>query len=96
MKKIKDAIFSIIMILGFTIIPLGGSLLHIYTTYLLAINKGFWGAFFGLCTPVLSEIYYTINTISQYGFFNFYSNMIFIFLIISYITLVIYYITENN
>lgn len=68
-RTIVELMISIMLI----IITVGGSLLHIYTVYLCAIEGGFLSALFTFCMPVIGEIFYFFQNLFENGLFHSYS-----------------------
>lgn len=95
-NNILNKFFNVTLIIGYIFIPLAGTILHIYTTYLLSINNGFWGAFLGFCFPIISEFYMIFNYIAKYGFINDYVCYILLYLSGLVITYLSYRALENN
>lgn len=89
-------ILTFILILGYIAIPIAGMMLHIYTTYLLSISNGFWGAFLGFCFPVISELFVLFDNITQYGFSNNYLALCLGYILILAITMLVSYVLQNR
>ena len=96
LKYILKNFLSVILIIGFIFIPIAGSLLHIYTAYLLSITNGFFGAFLGFCFPIISEIWCLIDRIIIYGFSDHYVYMVFFYLLGFVITVISNIIIEKD
>lgn len=84
MKNYINKIFAIISSIGCLIIIFGGSLIHLYTTYLYAVDEGFLAALWNFCIPVIAEIFYFFDNLARNGLSSFYCTII-----ISYIAVII-------
>lgn len=90
-----QSILTCILIIGYIAIPLAGTMLHIYTTYLLSISNGFWGAFLGFCFPIISEIFVLFDNIAKYGILNNYFALCLGYILVFALTILVSYILEN-
>ena len=96
MSYFLEKIFSLLLILGSLTIPIYGSFLHLYTVYLNAIESGFISGLFSFCLPVISEVWYSIDIISTYGFSHYYITLIIIYIAILAITLLSSYALKEG
>lgn len=84
MTNYINKILAIIFSIGCLIITFGGSLIHLYTTYLYAVNEGFLSALWNFCIPIIAEIFCFFDSLARDGLSSFYCTII-----ISYIAAII-------
>lgn len=87
MTNYINKILAIIFSIGCLIITLGGSLIHLYTTYLYAVNEGFLSALWNFCIPVIAETFYFFDSLVTNGLSSFYCTIIIAYVAVVIVTL---------